>query len=322
MLILALRRTASGLTLILVASFILFLLIDNAGDPLAGLRNNPRISKADIVRHEKRLGLDRPVASRYAYWLSNFAKGDMGESIVKKRPVSNIIKERIPATALLMLTAFVLSAVIAIVMGTIQAVYSRKTIDHLLTIFVFIGYSFPAFLLGMMLQNYLGLWPWEQFGIRVAYTSGMFSAGSEGEIMDMLQHLVLPVLTITIIQTALWSRYQRSAVLSELKAPYVKMARAKGLSEPKIIKNHVLKNAIIPVLTVIIIDAGYLFNGAVIVESVFSWPGTGQLFYESIVNYDYPVLMGLLMLSTILVIAFNFLADILSAFLDPRIRYE
>lgn len=316
------KRAISSIPVVIIVSIIVFLLIDNAGDPLAGMRNNPRVKPSEIARQEKNLGLDQPIYKRYFIWTAKLAKGDFGKSISKKQPVSKLIASRFPATMLLMVSAFALSAIIAIFLGTLQALKRQSLLDYVVTGFVFLGYSMPVFWLGMMLQHYFGFLPWDKFGIRVAFTSGMYSPGMEGNLMNLFQHLFLPVLTVAIIQVAIWSGYQRSAVISEIDAPYVKLAKAKGLSKRKIIWRHILRNALIPVVTVMTVDAGYLFNGAVVVESVFSWPGMGLLFYEAIADFDYPLVMGILMFSTVFVIVFNLFSDIINALLDPRIRLD
>lgn len=316
------RRFLSSIPVFIGVSVIIFLLISYAGDPLSKYKNNPRVSKEDISRLRRNMGLDKPVHVRYVTWVSDFAKGDLGQSISKKQPVIDLIKARIPATALLMVTSFAISSIIAIFIGTISAIKRNKPLDHIITGVSFLGYSIPTFWLGLMLQLYLGYQLWQATGVKVFYVSGIQSIGGGGGFVDLLQHMALPVIALSVAQVAQWSRYQRSSMIEVLDAPYLKTARAKGLNERQVIFRHALKNSLIPVATIMAMDMAYMFNGAVIIESVFSWPGMGSLFYEAVLKHDYPLVMGIMMISAFLVILFNLLSDLLNAYLDPRIRYE
>lgn len=296
--------------------------MQTTGDPLSRLRNNPRISRSDVIRIEKKMGLDKPLHIQYANWAIKFAKGDWGESFTAHRPVLEIIAEKLPATLTLMGISFIISAILAIVIGVYSALKQYSFFDYAATTFSFFGYAMPIFWLALILQLVFGYYLWKWTGIRFVYTAGISSVGSENSIIDRIQHLILPIATLSFAQIAQWSRYQRSSMLDVLGADYLRTARAKGLPERTVILKHALKNALIPVVTIMAIDLAYLFSGAVIVETVFSWPGMGKLFHDAVVQFNYPVVMATMMISAVLVIFFNMVSDIINKYLDPRIKYD
>jgi len=231
------------------------------------------------------------------------------------RPVTAVILDRLPATIELMGTAFALAALFALVLGVVSAAKQYSWFDHLGTGLSFAGIAMPVFWFGLILQLV--------FSVKLGWlpVSGRQTVGASSFI-DHAQHLVLPGLVLSVRYVAGWSRYLRSSMLGVLGADYIRTARAKGLSEGKVVWVHALRNAMIPVVSVIALDTAGLFSGAVITESVFAWPGIGRAFIEAMNSRDYPVLMGILLLGSFMVIVFNLVADVLYGILDPRIRYD
>jgi peptide/nickel transport system permease protein len=231
------------------------------------------------------------------------------------RPVGEMIAERLPATLELMLTAFILAALIAIPLGIFSAVRQHSLLDYIGTTFSFLGIAMPVFWFGLILQLV--------FSVKLGWlpTSGRETVG-ETSFMDQVQHLILPGIVLSLVYIAGWSRYMRSSLLTILRREFMLTARSKGLKERDIIWIHGLKNALIPVVSVMALDLAGLFSGAVITETVFSWPGIGRLFIQSTFSRDYPLMMGILMMGSFMVVFFNLIADLVYAWLDPRITYS
>jgi peptide/nickel transport system permease protein len=311
------RRVAQMIPLLVGISIILFAVIQAApGGPEGALLESGRfIDPAVIEAYRERLGVDQPVHIQYVRWLSAAVSGDLGTSFSTTRPVTEMIGERLPATLELMGAAFIVAAVLAIGLGIVSAVYQYSWFDHLGTGLSFVGVAMPVFWLALILQLvfgvYLGWLP-----IAGTETVGASSLG------DHLLHLILPTIVLSINYIAGWSRYLRSSLLGVLRADYVRTARAKGLPERRVIGIHALRNALIPLLSVMALNLSSLFSGAVITETVFAWPGIGRMFVQAMFARDYPLLMGVLMLGSLMVIVFSLIADLLYGFLDPRIRYD
>jgi peptide/nickel transport system permease protein len=311
------RRLAQMIPLLVGISIILFAVIQAApGGPEGALLESGRfIDPAVIEAYRERLGVDQPVHIQYVRWLSAAVSGDLGTSFSTTRPVTEMIGERLPATLELMGAAFIVAAVLAIALGIVSAVYQYSWFDHLGTGLSFVGIAMPVFWLALILQLifgvYLGWLP-----IAGTETVGASSLG------DHLLHLILPTIVLSINYIAGWSRYLRSSLLGVLRADYVRTARAKGLPERRVIGIHALRNALIPLLSVMALNLSSLFSGAVITETVFAWPGIGRMFVQAMFARDYPLLMGVLMLGSLMVIVFSLIADLLYGFLDPRIRYD
>jgi peptide/nickel transport system permease protein len=217
-------------------------------------------------------------------------------------------------------TALILSVCVGLLVGVVSAVRQYSVFDHVATGFSYFGFSMPDFFFALMLQLLLVVVLREQFGVQLFYVQGKYSVGKEGDIGNLLQHMVLPVLTLMLTSVAAWSRYQRDSMLEVLGTDYVRTARAKGVPRRQIIRHHALRNALIPFVTVVAIDAGVLLGGVVVVERVFSWPGLGLLFFDALEQSDYPVILAWMAVATIFVVVFNLLADVLYGLLDPRIR--
>lgn len=311
-----LRRLLLSIPLLIGITLVSFFIMTLApGDPMSILMD-PKIKPEDMRRIKHNLGLDKPIYVQYGKWLFCFLKGDLGNSFIDGRKVTTIILERIPNTFILMFSSFLLTIILAIPLGVFQAVKQYSFGDYLLTILSFIGISIPIFWLGLMLILLFSL------KLSILPSAGMYTIGMEFSLIDRLKHLILPTLCLTVGSIASWSRYQRSSMLEVLRQDYIRTARAKGLSEGKVIYKHALKNALIPIITLLGLSLPDLFGGAFITETIFAWPGMGRLGIQAIFQRDYPVIMGTLLVSSVLIILGNLFADIIYAYIDPRIRYE
>jgi peptide/nickel transport system permease protein len=259
------------------------------------------------------MGLDDPLPVQYVKWLGSLLRGDWGYSFSNGRPVLLVILERVPATLLLLTAAFTIALTLALLLGTVAALGQQSRLDHLLSFISFFTWAMPVFWSGLVAQQVLAV----QLGLFPA--AGMHATGAD-DVLDLLHHLVLPAFVLGLASIASWSRYLRSSLLEVLNQPYMVTARAKGNSPRRALTRHGLRNALIPLVTLLGLDVPLLFTGAVITETVFAWPGTGRLFFDSLVARDYPVEMGLLMITASLIIAGNLAADLVYAVLDPQVR--
>lgn len=311
------RRVLQMVPLLFGISIVLFGVIQAApGGPEGALLESGRfIDPAVIDAYRERLGVDQPVHIQYFKWMSALFSGDLGTSFSTTRPVAEMIGERLPATLELMGAAFLFAAIVAILLGVVSAVKQYSWFDHLGTGLSFLGIAMPVFWLALILQLIFGVYlGWLPIAGRE--TVGATSLG------DHLLHLVLPTIVLSFNYIAGWSRYLRSSMLGVLRADYVRTARAKGLPERRVIGVHALRNALIPLLSIMALNLSSLFSGALITETVFAWPGIGRMFVQAMFARDYPLLMGILMLGSLMVIVFNLVADLLYGVLDPRIRYD
>jgi peptide/nickel transport system permease protein len=310
------RRLLQMIPLLLGISLIMFALIQAApGGPEAVFFENGRFVNPQLAEsYRQRLGLDQPLPIQYIKWLGAALTGDFGYSFSDVRPVRDMIAERLPATLELMLTAFSFAALIAIPLGIFSAVRQYSLLDFLGTGFSFLGIAMPVFWFGLILQLL--------FSVKLGWlpTSGRETVG-DATVLDQIRHLIMPGLVLSLVFIAGWSRYMRSSLLSVIRKEYILTARARGLRERSIIWVHAVKNALIPVVSVMALDLAGLFSGAVITETVFAWPGIGRLFIQSTFSRDYPLMMGILMMGSFMVVAFNLLADLVYGWLDPRIVY-
>jgi peptide/nickel transport system permease protein len=274
-----------------------------------------------------------PLDSRYLKWLLAVLQGDMGHSNVERRPALDMILERFPATFKLMSIAFIGQLVVAIPIGIVSAIRQYSLFDHVFTVLAYAGRSIPVFWFGLLLiivfhstlkwPSWMAGWG----GNPLFPGSGMYDIRLQRDLgytpwWDHIYHLVLPVAMLSVFGAASYMRYMRASMLEVIFQDYIRTARAKGLQERVVLYGHALKNAAIPVVTVVAMDLPILFGGALFTETIFSWPGMGKLFFRSAQRVDYAVLMGIVMINAALIVAFNLLADIMYAFLDPRIRYE
>jgi len=310
-----LRRILLAIPMLLAVSFVSFAIMQSVpGGPLAIYRNNPNVRAADIARLEKQLGLDKPMTTQYAIWLRNMVTGNWGRSLASGLPVTEMIGERIGNTFYLMGTALFLTLLLAIPIGVLSAVKRYSFFDHTATLFSFLGFSVPIFWLGLVAIIVFAVWlDWLPAG-------GMRTINAEFSIVDRLRYLILPASLMAFHSAAQYSRYVRSSMLEVVRQDYITAARAKGLRERVVIYRHALRNALIPLITVVALDLPALFSGALLIETVFAWPGMGRLFWNSATRFDYPVLMGIIITTALLVIVCNVVADIFYAFADPRVR--
>lgn len=311
------RRLLQMIPLLFGISIIIFGIIQAApGGPEASLLESGRFIDPQVIEaYRARLGVDQPIHIQYVRWLTAAATGDLGISFSSTRPVSEMILERLPATIELMASAFIFAAIIAFLLGLYSALRPYTVLDQAGTGLSFLGLAMPVFWFGLILQLL--------FSVKLGWlpVSGTQTVGESG-LVDHLKHLVLPGLVLSFRYVAGWSRYLRSSLLSVLQADYVRTARAKGLPETTVIGVHALRNALIPVISIMALNVAGLFSGAVITETVFAWPGIGRLFVQAMFSRDYPLLMGILLMGSLMVIVFNLVADVLYGLLDPRIRYE
>jgi glutathione transport system permease protein len=317
MLSFVIRRLLIAIPLVLLSSVLVFLLVANSGDPLAELKGrNPPVPEQTIKNREHELGLDKPLPARYVTWLGNFVQGDMGKSIggVEVRP---LLWQRLRVTLRMVILASLLAVILAIGAGVLSAVKQYTPTDYTFTFLGFLFLSMPVFWLAALLKEYGAIRLNKLFGEQVVYTVGAETPNLTGSF----GHLVLPTIALALISFAAWSRYQRATMLDVLGSDYIRLARAKGLSRSRVMTRHALRNALIPLVTVVAIDIGAVFGGAVITERVFSWQGMGALLVQGVTTNDVNVLLAWLMVTSVIVVLFNLIADVLYAVLDPRIRY-
>ena len=321
-----LRRVAAGIMVLFVASFLMFLLVAISGNPLAQLEANPHISPATIAAARAQLHLDDPLLQRYWTWLDGFVHGSFGTSTTGQ-PVGTQVGARLLVTVRMVVPAVILSAIVGVLVGVVSAVKQYSILDHVLTGLAYLFYSTPVFVVAILLKDFLAVDLNNAVGHTVLYTVGQNTPGTTGTmnvVGDAAAHAVLPVLTLVIITYAGWSRYQRAAMLDVLNADYVRLARAKGLSPRRVLYVHALRNALIPVTTVVALDFATILGGAVITEVAFGWEGMGRFLLEGLtgpVSPDVYLVQAWLMIAATAVIVFNIIADLLYALLDPRIRY-
>ncbi|KPL78840.1 peptide permease [Ornatilinea apprima] len=315
-----LKRLLQAIPILIGITLLTFMIMQLApGNPMQTMIN-PRISPEELARAEQRLGLDKPLIVQYFNWLNEIFKGNLGYTVKTGQPVGKLIMERLPATLLLTGTAFILSFMIGIPLGVFSATHKYSPSDYVLTVFAFIGISIPSFFFGIALIYILG--------VKLSWlpTSGMVTinmAGTEFELfIDRVKHLIMPAFVLALPQMATVMRFTRSSMIEVMTHDYIRTARSKGLSNQAVRFKHALRNAAIPVITIFGLSIPFLFGGAYITETIFNWPGMGQLGISAITSREYPVIMGLNLFTSMLVLAGNLIADILYAFVDPRIRYS
>ncbi len=337
------RRLLQAIPLLLIISTILFLLMNAMGDPLASFGGRRRIRSSDRERLTRQLGLDKPIAVQYAVWLigndwmdidldgdgvpdakgtrRGILRGDWGKSFMEKRPVGEIIAERLPNTLILMLTTEVVILVFSLFIGIYSAIRQYSLFDHIVTGLSFIGYSMPIFWLALLMMFIFAVY-FKKWGLPYFPTVGMYDLSVGKTIPQVVWHMALPVATMSIMSIAGYSRFIRANMLEVIHQDYIRTARSKGLSERVILLGHALKNASLPLVTIVGMDLPILLGGAVVTESIFAWPGMGRLFWDAAKDTDIPVLMGVLTLISIAVVVFQLITDVTYTFLDPRIRYD
>jgi peptide/nickel transport system permease protein len=340
------RRLLQAVPMLFLLSLLLFTLVNLVpGGPLAGYGRTRRINPEKIEQLKRQFGLDKPVAMQYLIWLvgndwmevdadgdgvmdsrgerRGILRGDFGFSFRSRKPVLEEIGDRFKNTVYLMSVTLAVVALVAIPVGIISAIKHYSWFDISVTTFSFMGQAIPEFWLGLVLV--LVFYAWldnPATGESLLPAGGMFTLGIDFSLWDRIKHLILPVAMGMVGWIAWYSRFLRSSMLEVIHQDYIRTARAKGQVERKVMLRHALKNALIPLVTLFALDFPYIFTGSIYVELIFSWPGMGRLFYDAAVHRDYPVLMGILIISAGLIIISNLLADLAYAYLDPRVRYD
>ncbi len=309
------RRLLLLIPTLLGVSFAVFLTMHLApGDPVQ-IMLGPRATAAEMARLRAELGFDRPFYEQYASWLWRILNGDWGRSLQLKRAVLPLVLDRFGNTAILALTALALASLFGLTAGILAAYFRYTWLDRAVTVGALIGFSIPVFWLALVLQLTLGL----QLGWFPI--SGMYGVGESG-LGALLRHLVLPATALAAGPAAIIARMTRSTLLETLQEEFILTARAKGLKERVVLLKHALKNALIPTLTIIGMEGGFMLAGAVFVEMIFSWPGIGLLMINGILSRDFPLVQGALLLTATSYVLINLIVDLLYSYLNPRITYE
>ena len=314
------RRLLISIPLLFGISVITFVIINMApGDPLTALldpEDQISISVRDVEELKRQLGLDRPGPVRYVIWLKEALTGNLGYSYQTKRPVIEMVLNKLPVTLSLMSVALSLAASIGIVFGVISALRQYSVIDYSLSVVSFFMISIPQFFFAlsgiMVFAVWLGWLP----------IFGMWTAGEDIQLWDLAYHAILPISALMLQDIAVYMRYTRASMLDTLSAEYVLTARAKGLSETLVLWKHIFRNALVPLVTVLGLSLPALIGGALIIETIFAWPGVGALAYQSLLQRDYPVQMAVLLMGATAVLAANLLTDVAYAWVDPRVRHS
>ena len=339
-----LRRVLQAIPLLFIISLVLFLLMMNLGDPLATMGGRRMTRASDRERLTRQLGLDKPIMTQYLYWLigndwdkldldgdgveespgtrMGVLRGDFGTSIVNRgKPVLEVIGDRLPNTLLLMIPAEIVIILGAMIVGIVSAIRQYSLLDHTITTVSFVLYSMPIFFVAL-LTMYIFAVLFKRWGLPYLPTVGMFDPNVGKTNSQVLWHMVLPLFSIASISLAGYSRYIRSTMLEVMSQDYIRTAKSKGLPRKRLIMVHALKNASLPIVTIIGLDLPFLLAGALVTESIFAWPGMGRLFIDHLERSDTPVIMGILLLISVAVVIFQLLTDITYAWLDPRIRFD
>jgi len=307
------RLVQSAILLVLVSMIAFGVLYLAPGGPLSQFALTPGMSQADLARIAHQMGLDRPLPVQYWEWFTRLAEGDWGTSFRDGRPVLTVIGDHLFATLLLMGSSTLIAILLGTWIGIKGAIARYSAFDYLATVGAMVALSIPTFWFGLV-TIYI-------FSVKLRWLpAGNIMTIGNGSLLDYLHHLIAPSLVLALVTVAIWSRYMRTATLDAINQDYVRTARAKGLPERVVLFHHVVRNALLPMITLAGLQLPTLLGGALVTETVFTWPGMGRLFLDSLSYRDYPVVMGLLMVSAVLVLVGNLLADIVCAMVDPRIR--
>jgi len=310
------RRTMILIPVLIGITILNFIIINLAPGNPADLYVDPNATEASIEARKESLGLNDPLPVQYMKWLGRLVQGDLGYSMTSFEPVAKLIGERLGPTLSLGILSLILSLLIAIPIGIISAVKQNSKFDYLATGMSFVGTSIPNFFLGLALIYIFAV------NLNVLPTGGMQTLGSDGGLGDRIMHMILPATVLGISIAGRKVRYVRASMLDVLKQDYLRTARAKGLREFIVTNKHALRNALIPVITVIGMEIPLIFGGAIVTEQIFQWPGIGQLTLQSILSRDYATLMGLNLVAALVVLLANFMTDIAYSVADPRIKYN
>ena len=316
-----LRRLAVSVPVLVMITALIFILLELApGDPLAAMlapaRGVVAPSKEYIEELRKEYGLDRPAPVRYLIWLGQVARGNLGASVTTSRPVVREIRDRLPATLELMVVSTLLAIALGVTLGVYSALHQYSILDYILMALSFTWVCVPAFFFALLVIFL--------FAIHLDWlpAGGLRTPGIESlTLLDNLKHLILPVFVLTMANLAEYVRFTRASVLDVMQSDFATVARAKGLRVHTIIYRHILRNALIPIVTRVGLSVAWLFSGALIVETVFRWPGLGVLMLQGVMTRDYPLILGMNLFIAVTVLVSNLVTDIAYAFVDPRIRY-
>ena len=313
------RRLVTAVPTLVAISIVLFAIISLApGDPLAQFAADPRVPEAVKENIRKQLGLSDPLPVQYAKWAKSMATGQWGTSFQSRSSVRTLIRQRLPATLVVLGSAFVLSLLLAIPIGILSAIRQYSVFDQVATVFAYLGNALPTFVSGLFFIILFGVkLKWLPF----IYRSNIEQTGLAG-VWEHIRQAALPVLVLTLVQTAALMRYTRAAMLEAIRQDYVRTARAKGLRESRVLTGHAVRNALIPVVTIIALQVPGIFAGAIVTEQIFRVPGTGSLLIQAITNKDTPVIMAVTFIFATLVVLCNLLADVVYGLLDPRIKFS
>src|SRR5512143_1363784 len=311
------RRFAQALVILFIITMLCFILTRLSSDPMSQYANRPGMTAADREGIRKSLGLDQPIPVQYVRWLGLAFQGNLGDSFFSHQSVLKLIGQRLPLTLILMGTSEVIIIIVSLLLGLVAAVKQYSLTDNLITSFSFVGYSMPIFFIAFGLIEIFAV-QFKQWHLPYLPTGA--DIWDPKNPAQLVRHLILPVASLVAIQVANYSRYLRSSILEVLSQDYVRTARAKGLSSRAVMFKHALRNAILPFITIAGLDIPFLLGGALVTESVFAWPGMGRLFWEYAQRGDYPVVLGVLLLTSAAVVFFTIIVDVLYTVVDPRIR--
>jgi ABC-type dipeptide/oligopeptide/nickel transport system permease component len=315
------RRILYSIPVMFLSTFLSFVFVSYAGNPVGNLRNNPKISQNTlnlVIQHNH---LDRSIPVRYWFWLQDVVTHKLGNSLLTFQPIWPDITRTIGHTAQVIIISETLAIILGIAVGIFSAIRQYSVFDYLFTSVSFLGYAMPVFWFALLLQV-LFVNIYLKWHVRIFYTSGLNTPGKGTWSLDRLQHIALPIMTLLVISFALYSRYMRASMLDVINSDYVRTARAKGVSEWRVIMRHVFRNALIPVVTIAALNLGGLLGGAIITETIFTLDGIGYYFIQSLQGSDYYAVMAYLVVTSVIIILFNLIADIIYGYLDPRIRYD
>ena len=314
-----LKRILTAIPTLIAISMVIFLILALApGDPMGEFATNPSITAEVRDNIRRSLGLDQPIPIRYLKWFWAFLQGDMGYSFTSRSPVNQLIAQRLPTTLWIAGTAYIIALLMAFPIGILSAIKRYSILDQIATTFTFLGFSLPPFFTGLVFIII--------FSVKLSWFPFIYNSTLQvtnlQTFLEQIKQSIMPISVLVLFQTAVLMRFIRSSVLEQLNQDYVRTAYAKGLSQLTVIIQHILRNALIPVVTLIALDIPSLFTGALITEQIFRIPGIGALLVESIYRSDTPVVMAITFTYAILVVIFNLVADVLYGILDPRVQYK
>jgi peptide/nickel transport system permease protein len=319
-----LRRLLYSIPVLVAASFLIFCAVSAIGDPFSELKQNPLVSQVTLESIARKKHLHDPIPERYIYWVKDAVTNQFGTPLLVNEPIWHDLRRVIPHTLQLVLSSELLALLIGVGIGVYSAIRQYSVFDYLATTFSFLGFAMPVFWLALMLQIlFTNLFL--STHVRVFYTSGLSSVDAGHGfrfLLDRAQHLGIPVMVLAVLSIAQYSRYMRASMLEVVNSDYVRTARAKGAGERRVLYFHALRNAMIPVVTILALSFGGLFSGALITETMFAYPGMGKLIYDAVMGNDYNLALAGLLLATFVTLIANLGADLAYAALDPRIAYR